>query len=96
MSDVRREKVAHPKLVDANDVLLRITTSAVCGSDLHQYHGREGALIQKGALMGHEFMGVVEETGAVVRGVRAGESIGERVFRESCGQIHERGVRDAG
>src|SRR5688500_19445337 len=76
VSDVRSEEVADPKLVDATDVILKITTSAVCGSDLHQYQGRGGALIQKGALMGHEFMGVVEEAGAAVRGVGKGDRAG--------------------
>ena len=86
VGDVRATDVADPRLVDATDVLLRITTSAVCGSDLHQYHGRGGgALVQTGALMGHEFMGVVEEAGAAVRSV----NVGDRVvvpFNVSCGQ----------
>jgi len=86
VGDVRATDVADPRLVDATDVLLRITTSAVCGSDLHQYHGRGGgALVQTGALMGHEFMGVVEEAGAAVRSVH----VGDRVvvpFNVSCGQ----------
>src|SRR5262245_41287393 len=85
VSDVRAETVADPKIVDATDVVVRITTSAVCGSDLHQYHGRGGgALVQKGAIMGHEFMGVVEETGAAVRAVRAGDRV-VLPFNISCG-----------
>jgi threonine dehydrogenase-like Zn-dependent dehydrogenase len=84
VSDVRSEEVADPKIVDATDVLLKITTSAVCGSDLHQYHGRGGTLIQKGAMMGHEFMGVVEEAGAAVRGVRPGDRV-VVPFSVSCG-----------
>ena len=86
VSDVRVEDVADPKIVDATDVVLRITTGAVCGSDLHQYHGRGGgALVQRGAIMGHEFMGVIEDAGAAVRSVR----VGDRVvvpFSVSCGQ----------
>jgi len=86
VSDVRATDVADPKLVDATDVLVRITTSAVCGSDLHQYHGRGGgALVQTGAIMGHEFMGVIEEAGSAVGTVR----VGDRVivpFSVSCGQ----------
>ena len=70
VGDVRATDVADPKLMDPSEVLLRITTSAVCGSDLHQYHGRSGALVQTGAIMGHEFMGVVEEAGAAVKNVR--------------------------
>jgi threonine dehydrogenase-like Zn-dependent dehydrogenase len=85
IGDVRTQEVADPKLVDPTDVVLRITTSAVCGSDLHQYHGRGGGLVQPGAIMGHEFMGVIEETGTGVRQFR----VGDRVvvpFSVSCGQ----------
>ena len=60
--DVRVESVADPRIVDPTDAVLRITTSAVCGSDLHQYHGRVAGL-DPGVVMGHEFMGVVEEVG---------------------------------
>jgi threonine dehydrogenase-like Zn-dependent dehydrogenase len=85
VGDVRAETVADPKIVDATDVVVRITTSAVCGSDLHQYHGRGGgALVQKGAIMGHEFMGVVDEVGAAVRTVRAGDRV-VLPFNVSCG-----------
>ena len=85
VGDVRATEVADPKLVDPTDVLLRITTSAVCGSDLHQYHGRGGgALVQTGATMGHEFMGVVEEAGTAVKGVRPGDRV-IVPFSVSCG-----------
>lgn len=84
VGDVRAEHVADPKVVDPTDVVLRVTTSAVCGSDLHQYHGRGGGLVQTGAIMGHEFMGVVEETGAAVRAVRPGDRV-VVPFSVSCG-----------
>ena len=85
VGDVRATDVADPRLIDATDVLLRITTSAVCGSDLHQYHGRGGgSLVQTGATMGHEFMGVVEEASATVRNVRAGDRV-IVPFSVSCG-----------
>ena len=85
VGDVRAEHVADPKVVDATDVVLRVTTSAVCGSDLHQYHGRGGGLVQTGAIMGHEFMGVVEEAGGAVRAVRPGDRV-VVPFSVSCGQ----------
>src|SRR5438552_17136535 len=86
VGDVRVQDVAEPKVVDPTDVIVRITTSAVCGSDLHQYHGRGGgALVQTGALMGHEFMGVIEEGGAAVRGVRTGDR-GGGPFSVWCGR----------
>src|SRR5207245_8812570 len=45
VGDVKVEDVADPEIVDPTDVVVRITTSAVCGSDLHQYHGRGGAIL---------------------------------------------------
>ena len=84
VGDVRVETVADPKVVDAGDVVLRITTSAVCGSDLHQYHGRGGGLVEPGSVMGHEFMGVVEEAGPGVRTLRAGDRV-VAPFSVSCG-----------
>ena len=85
VSDVRVESVADPKVVDPTDVVVRVTTSAVCGSDLHQYHGRGGgALVQTGAIMGHEFMGVIEEAGPGVKSVRAGDRV-VLPFNVSCG-----------
>jgi threonine dehydrogenase-like Zn-dependent dehydrogenase len=85
VGDVRLEDVADPRIVDATDVVVRITTSAVCGSDLHQYHGRGGGLVETGAVMGHEFMGVVEEAGPAVRAVRPGDRV-VAPFSVSCGQ----------
>jgi threonine dehydrogenase-like Zn-dependent dehydrogenase len=84
VGDVRVETVADPKVVDASDVVLRITTSAVCGSDLHQYHGRGGGLVEPGSVMGHEFMGVVEEAGPGVRTLRPGDRV-VAPFSVSCG-----------
>jgi len=52
--DVRVESVPDPRIVDPTDAVLRITTSAVCGSDPHQYHGRVTGL-DPGIVMGHEF-----------------------------------------
>jgi threonine dehydrogenase-like Zn-dependent dehydrogenase len=85
VGDVRVEHVADPKVVDETDVVLRITTSAVCGSDLHQYHGRGGGLVETGAVMGHEFMGVVEEAGRQVTAVRPGDRV-VVPFSVSCGR----------
>src|SRR4030095_12754145 len=84
VGDVRAKDVADPKIVDPTDVVLRITTSAVCGSDLHQYHGRGGALVQTGAIMGHEFMGTVDDLGAGVRNLRRGDRV-IVPFSVSCG-----------
>ena len=81
--DVRVESVADPKVVDPTDAVVRITTSAICGSDLHQYHGRVPGL-PAGVVLGHEFMGIVEDVGADVRKVRKGDRV-LAPFSISCG-----------
>lgn len=80
--DVRVESVPDPIIEQPTDAIVRITTSAICGSDLHPYHGRTGA----GEVfpIGHEFAGVVEEVGPDVRGVRRGDRVGAP-FSVSCG-----------
>jgi threonine dehydrogenase-like Zn-dependent dehydrogenase len=85
VGDVRMQDVADPRVIDPTDVVLRITTSAVCGSDLHQYHGRGGALVQTGAVMGHEFMGIVEDLGSEVRQIHRGDRV-IVPFSVSCGR----------
>ena len=60
--DVRVETVPDPVLHDADDILLRVTATAICGSDLHLYRGKIPEL-HDGDILGHEFMGVVEEIG---------------------------------
>ena len=81
--DVRVESVPDPRIVDPTDAVVRITTSAVCGSDLHQYHGRVPGM-DPGVVMGHEFMGIVEEVGSVVAKVRPGDRV-LAPFSISCG-----------
>lgn len=85
VGDVRVDTVPEPKIVDQSDVVVRITTSAVCGSDLHPYHGRGVVLPEPGSIMGHEFMGIVEEVGRDVTRVRAGDRV-VMPFSVSCGR----------
>lgn len=59
--DVRVENVPDPILQDPTDALVRIVRSCVCGSDLHPYHSMPKS--HQGSPMGHEFIGVIEETG---------------------------------
>ena len=65
--DVRVETVPDPVLVDDTDLLLRVTATAICGSDLHLYRGKVPGL-DDGDILGHEFMGIVEEVGPRSRG----------------------------
>jgi threonine dehydrogenase-like Zn-dependent dehydrogenase len=81
--DVRVESVPDPRIVDPTDAVVRITTSAICGSDLHQYHGRVPGL-PTGVVLGHEFMGVVEDVGPGVTRVKRGDRI-VAPFSISCG-----------
>jgi len=71
--DVRVEEVADPKLEQPTDALVRIVRACVCGSDLHPYHQMPASA--QGVPMGHEFVGVVEDVGSEVSGVRTGDFV---------------------
>jgi threonine dehydrogenase-like Zn-dependent dehydrogenase len=71
--DVRVETVPDPSLQQASDALVRVVRSCICGSDLHPYHSMPAD--PDGSPMGHEFLGVVEEVGADVRTLRAGDFV---------------------
>jgi threonine dehydrogenase-like Zn-dependent dehydrogenase len=71
--DVRVEDVPDPRLEQPTDALVRVVRTCVCGSDLHPYHSRRPS--ETGSPMGHEFIGVVEETGPDVSRVRAGDFV---------------------
>jgi threonine dehydrogenase-like Zn-dependent dehydrogenase len=82
--DVRVETVPDPRIIDSGDVIVRVTSTAICGSDLHLYNGFIPTM-EKGDILGHEFMGEVVEVGAGVRKLR----VGDRVvvpFPIACGQ----------
>lgn len=64
-NDVRVVDAPKPKIIEPRDVILKITGSTVCGSDLHLYHGSVVEM-QKGDILGHEFCGVVDEVGSQV------------------------------
>jgi alcohol dehydrogenase-like protein len=63
--DVRVETVPEPRLQEPTDAIVRVTSSGICGSDLHLYEVM-GPFIGQGDILGHEPMGVVEEVGAAV------------------------------
>jgi len=80
---VRLEQVPDPKILEPGDAIVRVEVCAVCGSDLHVYHGRERGL-DHGCVMGHEFVGEIVALG----GAPGGLSKGDRVlsaFSTSCG-----------
>jgi threonine dehydrogenase-like Zn-dependent dehydrogenase len=72
--DVRVEDVPDPKILNPRDAVVRITATAICGSDLHLYDGYIPTL-QKGDILGHEFMGEVMEVGREVKNLRVGQKV---------------------
>ncbi len=71
--DVRLENVPDPRISDARDAIVRVTRAAICGSDLWFYRGV--TQWTPGDRTGHEFVGVIEETGTDVRSLRAGDYV---------------------
>lgn len=86
--DIRCDTVPDPKIEDDRDAIIRVTACAICGSDLHLYdHFMPG--MEKGDVMGHEFMGEVVETG---KGVNGALKKGERIvvpFTIICGECDQ-------
>lgn len=81
--DVRVETVPDPKIVNPRDAIVRITSTAICGSDVHLYDGYIPTMM-RGDILGHEFMGEVVELGRAVKNLK----IGDRVvvpFPIACG-----------
>jgi threonine dehydrogenase-like Zn-dependent dehydrogenase len=72
--DVRVENVADPQLREPTDAIIRVTSTAICGSDLHLY-AKLGPVMRKGDVLGHEAMGVVEEVGSAVEHIRPGDRV---------------------
>jgi threonine dehydrogenase-like Zn-dependent dehydrogenase len=72
--DVRVENVPEPKILNHRDALLKVTTTAICGSDLHLYDGYIPGM-RKGDILGHEFMGEVLEVGKEVRNLKKGDRV---------------------
>lgn len=80
--DVAVEEVPDPRIEAPTDAILRVTSAAVCGSDLHMYEGRSAA--KPGMIFGHENMGVVSEVGQAVREVKPGDRV-VLPFNIGCG-----------
>ena len=81
--DVRVEEVPDPTILDSTDVIVKITTTGLCGSDLHLYETL-GAFLDPGDILGHEPMGIVQEVGPDVTELRAGDRV-VIPFNVSCG-----------
>jgi threonine dehydrogenase-like Zn-dependent dehydrogenase len=81
------EQVPDPRILNARDAIVRVTSTTICGSDLHLYNGFVPTM-QRGDILGHEFMGEVVELGGAVKNLQ----IGDRVvvpFAIACGNCEE-------
>jgi threonine dehydrogenase-like Zn-dependent dehydrogenase len=74
VGDIRLDEVPEPKIQDTYDAVVRITTSAICGTDLHFVRGTMPGM-RAGRVLGHEAVGVVEEVGPGVRNLRPGDRV---------------------
>ncbi len=82
-NDVRVDNIPDPKIEDDRDAVIKITSTAICGSDLHIYAGNIPTM-ESGDVLGHEFMGEVVETGKGVNNLKKGDRI-VVPFTISCG-----------
>jgi glutathione-independent formaldehyde dehydrogenase len=80
--EVAVENVPDPVLRHPNDVIVRVTSTCICGSDLHMYEGRTAA--QPGIVFGHENMGIIEEAGSAVKTLKVGDRV-VMPFNVACG-----------
>ncbi|MFD2246068.1 zinc-dependent alcohol dehydrogenase [Pontibacter ruber] len=80
--DVRVETIDDPRIEEARDAILRVTSTAICGSDLHIYNGMFPQ--PRNMVLGHEFMGIVEEVGPGVKNLKKGDRV-VVPFPISCG-----------
>jgi threonine dehydrogenase-like Zn-dependent dehydrogenase len=82
-NNVRIEDHPQPELREATDAIIRVTSTAICGSDLHLY-GFLGPFIDDGSILGHEAMGIVESVGSEVTNIKPGDRV-VIPFNISCG-----------
>jgi threonine dehydrogenase-like Zn-dependent dehydrogenase len=83
----RVERVPDPKILNDRDAIVKITSSAICGSDLHLYDGYIPT-VEPGDIFGHEFMGEVVETGRGVKKVKKGDRV-VVAFPIACGDCYQ-------
>jgi threonine dehydrogenase-like Zn-dependent dehydrogenase len=84
--DIRVDQVPDPRIEKPTDILVKITSTGICGSDLHLYEVL-GPFLDEGDILGHEPMGIVQEVGSEVTAVRPGERV-VIPFNISCGTCY--------
>ena len=80
--DVRVDTVDDPEILNSRDCIIKVTSTAICGSDLHMYEGRTD--MEAGRILGHENLGVVVEPGSAVERVKKGDRVC-MPFNIACG-----------
>ena len=83
VNDLRVESVPDPQIINPRDAIIRITSTAICGSDLHLYNGYIPTMMQ-GDILGHEFMGEVVEVGSAITNLKKGDRV-VNPFPIACG-----------
>src|SRR3954468_9116342 len=73
-NDVQVVNVPDPKILNPRDAIVKVTSTAICGSDLHLYDGFVPTM-DKGDIIGHEFMGEVVEVGSAVKNLQVGDRV---------------------
>lgn len=79
-------EVPEPEITAPHDIIVKVERAAICGSDLHVFHGRETG-IDAGTIMGHEFTGTVADTGSDIRNFRNGDRV-VSPFTTNCGECY--------
>ncbi|HEY8351514.1 MAG TPA: alcohol dehydrogenase catalytic domain-containing protein, partial [Sphingomonadales bacterium] len=74
VGDIRLEDVPEPRIKEPTDAIVRLTASAICGTDIHMVRGTL-ADMKPGTILGHEGVGVVEELGSMVRNFKEGDRV---------------------
>ncbi len=84
-TNVAVKEVDNPKVEQATDAVVRVTSAAICGSDLHMYDGRTE--VETGKVLGHEIMGVIQEVGDGVKQLKPGDRV-VLPFNIACGDCY--------
>src|SRR5438270_645466 len=74
IGNIQLENVPDPKIQKPNDAIVRLTASAICGTDLHMVRGTMAGM-KPGTILGHEGLGIVEEVGSAVRNFKPGDRV---------------------